>query len=68
MSARNTVIWFLRNDICKGVERSNNRKSWGKKKKLFRSPNKHQLNVCGLSSVAESDFLVKREGTAMMDV
>lgn len=64
MSARNAVIWFLRNDICKGVERSNNRK----KKNLFRSPNKHQLNVCGLASVAESDFLVKREGTAMMDV
>lgn len=67
MSARNAVIWFLRNDICKGVERLNNKKSIGGKK-MFGSPNKHRLNVCRLSSVAESDFLVRREGTAMMDV
>lgn len=33
MSARNAVIWSLRNDICKGVEHLNNRKSIGGEKK-----------------------------------
>lgn len=45
MSVRNAVIWFLRNDICKGVERLNNRKSIGEKKCLGRQTNIDRMSA-----------------------